>query len=778
MKISIIFAIALGVAPRPAAARELAAAIAEQEKLTVEASADVFGPWSEAWRKNNSNAYGSLFACPCRAPSWEHQAKPRRDRDGIAEYDWAASGDAVKNSSVLREESERYLKQFAAVEALDFSVVEVGPLEDGGRRAWLQTRFDLRAAAPDGGRRADRGMLKVLVVKSKGGWKISEIHPVRMETLVGSQTNFEDVTGKAGLSAVSVHPRLEAIRRGGYALAVADYDGDGYADMYVGGWGAGQLFRNQGDGSFRETTAAAKLGQDTLVKSALFADMDNDGRTDLILQRFIKDGRGKELVFYKNEGKGVFSAAPVKLANLTRHDRAMSLAAGDFNSDGLLDLYVGYPGTRDFTDGRVDQSAERLSHQAVYINRGGWTYEEQAMGGPQSEGFTGEIVRPHSAVATDVNGDGLADIIVVDDSGRPSRLYRNQGDGKFLPAHVEAGLNSAGWGMVAAIGDYDNDGREDVYFTNIDLNAGHRLIGAMRKAGISTDENEFGGIERLTAVMQGNRLYRAQGGGAYDEKTEAAGVGWAGEAPAGAEWIDYNNDGWLDLYVANGLWSADPQRDYAAQFVHGQVSPETSGLGAEDADNPVMRHLQKDGSSFAGYQRNRLFRNNADGTFTEIGYLAGVDRIEDGYVAAAADYDHDGHADLVLRHTDPADMKRPYAPVTLLRNKGLSRRKSLEVHLKARSGSEIGARLTMSSEGMSQFREIRAVQGSVQAEPVAFFGLGDGSPAVTLEVRWPSGHVDRYEQVGAGRIQLTEGKPAVDRLADARHDAVLKVAGN
>jgi len=771
--------IALMLASSGLRAREFShAVVLDQEKLAVEATADVFAPWSEIWRKKDSGAYQALFSCPCRAPSWEHSPKPRRELDGIAEYDWAAVESALKDKPALRSDTQRYLRQFAAVEALDFQVVEVAGVEDGGRRAWLLARFDLRGASASGSRRVDRGLLRVLVAKFEGSWRIREIHPVRMETLVAEKTNFEDVTGKSGLMTASLHPRLEAIRRGGYALAVADYDGDGYADMYVGGWGAGQLFRSQGDGSFREATAAAGLGEDTLVKSALFADMDNDGKTDLILQRFIKDGRGKELVFYKNEGKGVFSPAPVKLSELNRHDRAMSMAAGDFNSDGLLDLYVGYPGTRDFTDGRVESPESGLAHQAVYLNRGGWKYEEQALSGPAEGGYMGEIVRPHSAVATDVDGDGLADIIVVDDSGRPSRLYRNGGGGKFLPAQAEAGLNSAGWGMVAAIGDYDNDGREDVYFTNIDLDAGHRLIGAMRKAGVNAEEREFNGLERLAGIMQGNRLYRSHGGGAYDETTAAAGVGWAGEAPAGAEWVDYNNDGWLDLYVANGLWSADPKRDYSARFIHEQVSPELSVEGTDGVENPIMRRLQKDGSSFAGYQRNRLFRNDRNGAFTEIGYLAGVDRLEDGYVAAAADLDQDGHADLVLRHTDPASLKRPYAPVTILRNKGLGQGRSLTVQLKARAGSGFGARVTVKAGGLSQFREIRAVQGSVQSEPVAFFGLGESASVESVEVRWPSGAVDRYEGVAPGRILLSEGRPEVERLADARQEAVLKVAGN
>jgi hypothetical protein len=781
-KIGILSAIGLLISAQCLQARELSAGVEEQEKLAAEVSGGVLASWSDTWKKGDSNGYKSLFACPCRAPSWEHKPDVRRDRAGIAEYDWSAAEAASKTPSQLLSESERYLKEFAKVEALDFQVAEVNRVEDGGRRAWLEARFDLRGITNAGGRRNDRGTLKILAAKIKGQWKIQEIHPGKMETVVGREAAFEDVTGKSGLQTVSVHPRLEAIRRGGYALAVADYDGDGYADMYVGGLGAGQLFRNQGDGSFLETTAAAGLGKDTLVKSALFADMDNDGKPDLILQRFVKAGpkegdkdAEKELVFYKNDGYGRFSPAPVKLVKKNKHDRAMSMAAGDFNSDGLLDLYVGYPGTRDFTDVRVDKGQRGLAHQAVYKNLGGWSFEEQDLEGPQAEGVVGEIIRPHSAVATDVNGDGKADIIVVDDSGRPSRLYLNRGDGKFVPGQVQAGLSNAAWGMVAAIGDYDNDGQEDVYFTNIDLNAGHRLIGAMRKAGVDATEHEFGGIERLSKIMQGNRLYRAHGGGAYDEATETAGVGWAGEAPAGAEWLDFNNDGWLDLYVTNGLWSADPKRDFSAQFVRGEVSGK-SGLEAADSENPVMKHLQKDGASFAGYQRNRLFRNNGDGTFTEIGYAAGVDRLEDGYVAATTDYDHDGWVDLVLRHTDPASMKRPYVPVTILRNKGLGGKKSLAVQLKANAGSEVGARVTVKAGGLSQFREIRAVQGSVQSDPVAFFGLGDAAAAEIVQVQWPSGHVDQYKNVGAGRIQLREGETSVGRLADAHPESPLKFA--
>ena len=731
-----------------------AAGWTQRETVAIEAGKDVLSPWSKAWKARDGGAFAALFGPSAYAPDWAAARSLRRDRDGIKEYRWVSVAPAKRGAADLAEQASRYLKSFAAVEAVDLTVLDADLLK-GGPDAAVRVSFDLRGRTSDGGLRTDRGVLNLELARGASGWKLRRVEPEALETLASREPAFSDATKASGLAAVPVAARREAIRRGGYALAVGDYDGDGRPDAYVGGSGPGQLFHNEGGGKYRDVTEEAGLGRDTLVKSALFADMDNTGRVSLVLQRFVTDG-SPELVFYRNDGGGKFSKAPATVASRNKHDRPMSMAAADFNGDGLLDLYVGYPGTRDFTDPELNTEAG-LAHQAVYMNKGGWRFEEAA--DPKKPALYSEMVRPHSAMGMDVDGDGRPDILVVDDRGDASRFYLNQGGGNFSAEQERSGLQNRAWGMMAAAGDFADAGRDGVYFSNIDFSAGRRIMSFVAAQGPDAAK-DLPGYEGLKPVLAGNRLYRPSNAtrSSFEEVTAKAGVAWAGEAPAGAVWFDYNNDGLLDLYVANGLWSDDPDSDFASEFVRRKLA-EPANAKSSDV-NAVMKELQKTRQSFGGYQRNRLFRNNGDGTFTEVGYVTGSDRIEDGYVAAVADIEGKGAYDLILRNADPPSLARPYAPVTVLKNRGLSGNKSLSVYLKGDAGGSaaFGARVTVEIAGRRQSREIRAVQGCVQDEQAAFFGLGAADRADALEVRWPSGTIDRFKNVKAGRILVREGQ--------------------
>jgi hypothetical protein len=362
----------------------------------------------------------------------------------------------------------------------------------------------------------------------------------------------------------------------------------------------------------------------------------------------------------------------------------------------------------------------------------------------------------------DLNLDGRQDLLVVDDRGRPSPFFMNLGDGRFIESQTKAGLLSQGWGMTAAAGDFSGIGRNGLYFTNIDLTAGHRIQRFIERAGETATAP---GYARLKAVMQGNKLFRPAPIGqrefAFVDDTEKAGVAYAGEAPAGAQWLDYNNDGRLDLYVANGLWTA-AGADYAAEFARSFVGQAAEPQAGSDA-NQVMRMLQKTGRAFAGAQRNRLFRNNGDGTFTEVGYVTGADRAEDGYAVAVADLDRKGRLDIVLRNADPSSLAAKAPAVTLLRNVSGNAWKSLTVALEGARGpaSAIGARIIARTGKTVQVREITAVEGAVQSEPVAFFGLGAAAKVDSLEVRWPSGLIDSYQGVASGRLTAHEGETKI-----------------
>lgn len=750
------------------------AGINQDEALVGELSAAVLAPWESAWSALDGSNFAALN--PSARLDFDGAKRTlRREREGLREYDWALSANAKPS------EAKRYLKRFARIDHFSLSPWRVAPEQD---RVLLEVGYDLRAQTQKGGRRHDRGRLELELKRSpSSSWTIASIKPLAMESLETDQPVFADATAAWGLDKVPVIDRREAIRRGGYAIAAADYDGDKLPDLLVGGWGPVKLYRNTGKG-FTDVTAAAGLQDETLVKSAAFADLDNDGQRDLLLLRFVENGKekegGKDFIAYRNNG-GKFARAGETLTRSRVYDRTMPIAMADFDRDGNLDLYLGFPGSRDFTStmGRDQQS---LKTQGLWLNDGKWNFKEV---GKESEIWNDGNIYPHSALAADINRDGWPDLVVMNDRAGLSPVYRNLGAGRFSEVSKSVGIDNASWAMTAAAGDYDGDGNTDLAITNIDFLASRRIL-ASRQGRSSPEEQK--GLESVRFNSVGNRLFRNKGDGTFEETTDKAGIRWAGEAAAGAEWIDYGNNGRHDLYILNGLWSggardisslymrvmAHRKSAYAYSVVDGVMDSPLSQPDEMSGPNPMLgllRQIREPGSerpalSMAGGQRNALFRNNEDGTFTEVGYLLGADRVEDGYVVAMADVDGDGDQDMLLRNGDPAP-GLTHPTVTLLLNQTEpAEHRSLTVYTEGNRSNRdgIGARVTAVIAGRRIVREIRGPVGASQGEPVAFFGLGKADKVDRLEVFWPSGLSEEFDGVPAGRVVLREGKGFV-RLA-------------
>lgn len=752
------------------AADPLLAGINQDEALVEELSAGVLAPWETAWRRGDAAGFEALAEGEARNFAWDSgERRLVRERGGVREHQW----DCGKRGAA--GEARAYLARFRAIEHFGLEPVRVEP----GAPAVLLVRYDLRGITQGGARRHDRGELRLrFSFRGKGGWRLTGIAPAGLESLEAEQAAFEDAGAAWGLDRVAVSERKEAIRRGGYAIAVGDYDADGRDDLLVGGYGPVQLFRNTGS-AFSDATESAGLKGESLVKSAAFADMDNDGKRDLVMLRFVQedwDADG-DFLAYRNEGGGRFARRAGALTRSRKYDRTMPLTMADFDLNGTLDLYLGFPGTRDFTT--LGRGPQPLASQGIWLNGGNWDFREM---GQEPSFFHPDNNYPHSAIAADLDRDGRPDLVVLNDRAGLSPIYRNRPDGRLEEISAKSGVVNESWAMTAAAADYDGDGATDLVITNIDFAAARRIL-ASRK-GRESGPEEKAALERLAGHLPGNRLFRNRGDGTFEEATDKSGIRWAGEAAAGVEWVDYDNDGWPDLYVMNGLWSGGA-RDISSLFVRLQVnrlSPVVDGLvlnalnspltaldAALEGANPLLEMLRADASlSMAGGQRNRLFRNNRDGTFTELGFLAGADRAEDGYVAAVADLDHDGHQDLVLRNGDPAP-GRPARAVVFLRNRGLGGR-SLSVAVEGRESNRegLGAVVTAWLGDRKLTREVRGVAGAAQSPAVAYFGLGESARADRLEVRWPSGRTESYSGVPAGRVLLREGNGYVSLAAAER----------
>lgn len=773
------------------------AALRRQETLVGALERSVLAQWKTAWVARDGAAFEALLLPDAPAPAWQSaQRALRRERDGVREESWTPA------ASASAREARAWLAGLSRVEHLQFDVIR---MEEGGDdSAVFDLRFDLRAHTVSGGRRQDRGVLRVTARRENSVWKIAAVEaPSALETLttaVSRRPSFEDITRTVGLDRVPQIDRREAIRRGGYALAVSDYDGDGRPDVLVGNYGPLQLFRNTGS-RFEEVTESVGIASDTLVKAAAFADLDGDGRQDVVLARFIEptqptagevevlDGHdgASDFIAYRNLGNGRFERKASVLTRTRQYDRGMPLAISDFDGDGRLDVYIGFPGGRDFTNNlaRTGGRSDR-THQGLWLNRGDWRFFETsqlALSEPSRGVF------PHAALAADLNADGRPDLVVVDDSGRPSTVYRNEGRGEFVDATRAMGLEVPGWGMGVSAGDFDGDGHNDLVFTHIAFAGGERAAAflaspAGQRLPLGATRHELGQV-----AARGVILFRNRGDGTFEDVTERAGVAWGGAGPAGAEFVDYNNDGALDIYITNGLWSGGEQ-EFESQFLllsydrslrpaamsdFGMSRPAATGPGANpllsvlrdfrgSLDNPRGPSISELPTlSLGGHQRNRLFRNNGDGTFTDVGFVESADRAEDGYQTAPLDLDGDGRQDLVVRNCDMTP-GRPAAPLVVLRNTGAPGR-SLTVALRGSGANTngVGAQVIATVGGRRLLREVRSVNGAIQTDAAVFFGLGSASRVEDLQVRWASGRTERFDVPSTGRVELVEGRGIASR---------------
>ncbi|HEV8578778.1 MAG TPA: CRTAC1 family protein [Thermoanaerobaculia bacterium] len=542
---------------------------------------------------------------------------------------------------------------------------------------------------------------------------------------------FEDVTARAGVAAKHgnrvFHNPYAEIMAGytalGAAAAVADFDGDGFEDLFVtdsSETGKNHLYRNNGGFTFTDVAAKAGVagGNDAANASAdaLWFDYDNDGRPDLFVVRF-----GRSQLFH-NLGQGSFREV-TREAGLDRYANAITAAAFDYDRDGDLDLFVGgyfrpvdifHPETPRFFPESFE-TAENGGGVTLWRNdgRGRFTDATRAAGLALS-GWTLDLGH------ADADGDGDDDLYVACDFGT-DRFLRNNGDGTFSDRTREATGIDTKKGMNAEWGDYDNDGRLDVYVTNI-------TDDYMREGNFLWRNNGMNGSGEVTF----SDVARETG-------THDTGWGW------GAKFFDYDDDGWLDLYVVNGWVSAGPE-SYVPEIFAMIIRPD---VDLADARNwpPIG------GKSFSGYQKKRLFHNEG-GLFRDEAARHGLDSARDGRGIAVADFDNDGRLDLFVTNAKA----EPY----LYRNVRPAAH-WVQFLLEGRPSSRdaVGAQLRATAAGRSQLRFVDGGNGFAgQSSRRVHFGLGAAAAVDRLEVRWPSGLRQIFDKIPADRTwRIVEGEP-------------------
>ena len=547
---------------------------------------------------------------------------------------------------------------------------------------------------------------------------------------------LQEVARSSGINFVHkapiLDPRLDHIMPQvasmGAAVSVADFDRDGWADIYVTSSGEGSynsLYRNMGDGSFADV--AAKMGVADLNQvgtgvsmGAVWGDYDNDGYEDLFVYKW-----GRPELFHNDAGRA-FRRVTEK-ASLPSWVNANTAIWFDYDSDGRLDLFLGGYYAEDVDLWRL-KTTKMMPESFEYAKNGGRKYLFHNLGNGQFAEISQKIGIDTrrwalAAVAADLRRSGHPDLFIANDYGI-SELYINDGK-RFREVGREAGVGfSPKSGMNAAVGDVLNIGKYAIYVSNISeegvLIQGNNLW--VPKDGSSGDSLEYQNLARAMEVELG---------------------GWS----FGAQFGDLNNDGNLDLYLVNGYVSANRNTNYWYDF--SKVAGGNSTIISDAAHWPAM-----EGRSLSGYQQKRAWLNDGTGKFIKVAQAVGASDTYDGRAVALVDLWNRGVLDVVVANQR--------GPLLIYKNNVTPENQWIDFELEgtASNRSAIGAEVRLFRNGQQQVQQVSGGSGfCAQNQRRLHFGLGRQPRLEKAEVRWPSGKVETIETLVAGhryKIRETE----------------------
>src|SRR6266540_1981055 len=490
-----------------------------------------------------------------------------------------------------------------------------------------------------------------------------------------TRVTFTDITSESGLDRaknVSGAPQNKRflLEEMGCGVAFIDYDNDGWDDLFVTYWGRNVLYHNNGDGTFTDVSVRAGVAgsADRWGAGCCFLDYDRDGRLDLFVANYVG--------FDPERAPRPGESAYCRYSNIPVPCGPQGFAGGT---------------------------------NLLYRNRGDGTFEDvsQESGianprGPASMVFVGSNWQPRGsygmgAAAADFDNDGWPDIYVACDSA-PSLLYRNNHDGTFREIAVPAGcaLDENGVAlsrMGVSVADYDGDGWLDIARTNFS--------------------------EQVTTV------YRNYGNGAFEDASIKAGLGINRKYLGfGVGFFDFDNDGWKDLFVANG-------------HVYSQIASRKLHISYR--------------------QPKVLYRNLGNGRFEDVSVKAGPALREEnlGRGCAFGDFDNDGDVDVIVNNLG--------GPPTLLRNDDGNKNNWIMIKCVGTKSnrSAIGTRVRVTTGGRSQLDEVMSGSSYYSQNDLRLhFGLGKAAKVDSIEVAWPSGLKESFKSVPANQmvvVQETKG---------------------
>jgi hypothetical protein len=436
----------------------------------------------------------------------------------------------------------------------------------------------------------------------------------------------------------------------------------------------------------------------------------------------------------------------------------MSMAMADYDRDGFLDLYLcvysySYGAGEDKLGTPMPYHDARSGPPAVLFRNDGHGHFVETT---REAGSRPERPLPLRRRVGGLRRRRLARPAVANDFGTKN-LYHNLGrrDGKvtFEDVAAKAGVLDYGAGMSAAFLDFDNDGRLDIYAGNMWSDSGQRVTASA--AFMKDAPEDVRALYRRHA--RGNSLFRNLGDGRFEDVTLAARAAfgrWAWSSDA----LDFDGDGFEDLYVANGMLTRAGGAEDLDGFFWRQVvarSPQTrvTGTPYDDAWRAMNQRLTT--SSIASHQRNVLLRNDGRGGFDEVSGTAGLDLDQDGRSFGVLDLDGDLDPDLVLMAA------RQVPQLRVFRNDYAGRHAALALRLRGTASNRdaVGARVSVETDRMRRTRQLQAGSGFLsQHSKELLFGLGESRKILKLVVDWPSGKTQVFTDVPLDRrLRLTEG---------------------
>ena len=562
---------------------------------------------------------------------------------------------------------------------------------------------------------------------------------------------FQDITKAAGLSGwvhkMGVPQKDFIVETNGSGVCLLDFDNDGWLDIYLVNGSTfnaldgkeepphAALFRNNHDGTFTDVTQKAGLANDRWGYGCSVADYDNDGWPDIYVGNY---GQNR---LYHNNHDGTFTDKAVE-AGVALGNWSPGASWGDYDGDGLVDLYVtGYvhfdrnnlpiAGTKavgyancQYRGAAVNCGPRGLPGEPDHLfhNNGNGTFTDvtKKAGVEDKDRYYGFTV-----IFVDINGDGKPDLVVGNDS-EPNYLYINKGDGTFDDQSYVSGfaLNKDGReiaSMGIAAGDYENNGLIDFFVT--DFGDDYKVLYHNDGDVSFTDLSYKAGIAQTTIPF----------------------VGW------GDGFLDYDNDGWLDLFEVNGhVYPQVDQHDWGTTFAERPLLFHNVPLSAIAASSAVKG---------PGQNKERAFEyiKPVKGT--------GLADVIPGRGAAFGDLFNDGKIDVVINPVD--------GPPVLLRNVNQDKHHWVEMKLVGGAKSPrdaMCATVYLKANGMRMRQDVLSSGSYISSsDERPHFGLGEATDAGTAEIHWPSGKVENVKLPAVDRIfTIEEGKGITGALCGGK----------